>query len=154
MTDICVVPMTEVHIPFLAELERICFKEPWSERGLAAELDNPNARFFTALCGGRVVGYAGMHVVMGEGYIANLAVCPELRGMGIGRMLMRRLIELAETENMELLTLEVRPSNTAAVQLYKSLGFEPVGRRRYFYRYPTEDALLMSLYPHNKPEKI
>jgi len=143
--DFSIVPMTEEHLPALAEIERLCFSDPWSEEGLSAELGNPTARFYVALQSGVPVGYAGMHNVMGEGYITNVAVRPEYRRRGEGSRLLEHLLVQARKEKMQFITLEVRPSNHAAIALYRFFGFEQVGLRRGYYRRPTEDAVLMTL---------
>ena len=69
-----IAPMALEHIPEIARLESVCFSQPWSRQGLEEELTNPTARFFVALWDGKTAGYAGMHGVCGEGYIANIAV--------------------------------------------------------------------------------
>ena len=85
--DIQMVPMQEKHIPALAQLERLCFSQPWTENGLRSELHNKLAVFCVAEQNGQVLGYAGMQCVMGECYINNIAVFPQFRGMGIGTRL-------------------------------------------------------------------
>lgn len=140
-----IVPMRVEHTARLAELERICFAEPWSEVALNEETENPTAYFVVAVEGDEVLGYAGMHRVLGESYIDNIAVFPQYRGKGIGRELTSALIERAGEDDGEFITLEVRVSNAAAIGLYESLGFERSGVRRRFYRNPTEDALIMTL---------
>ena len=138
-------PMCQEDIPSLARLEEECFSEPWSEQSLAVELDNDTAHFFVAKSSdGTVVGYAGMHDVFGEGYIANIAVSAPWRGRGVGRLLVGSLVGYAQEKKFDFLTLEVRASNEAAISLYRTEGFELVGKRKDFYRNPQEDALLMT----------
>ena len=138
-------PMAAAHIAALAELEQLCFSEPWSADALRQELTNPCARFFAALCGGVPVGYIGCLVAAGEGDITNVAVHPEFRRRGIAGQLIDRLTEEARREGVTQIHLEVRASNTAAMALYEGRGFCPVGRRPRFYRRPTEDAVLYTL---------
>ncbi|WP_411676405.1 ribosomal protein S18-alanine N-acetyltransferase [Caproicibacter sp.] len=145
MDGLKLVPMAPRHLDRLAELERLCFAQPWTRDGLAAELSSDTAVFLTAESGGEIVGYAGMHCVCGECYVDNIAVFPAFRRRGVGRALTRGLIGRARGRNAEFLSLEVRPSNTAAVALYQSLGLRPAGRRKNFYRNPTEDALILTL---------
>lgn len=140
-----IVPMEERHLDELAQLEQECFSHPWSRQALAEELHNPAAVFLVAVEGESVLGYAGMHVVCGEGYIDNIAVFPHNRKKGVGRGLVQALIDWMEHHEGVFLTLEVRPSNKAAVLLYRSAGFEEVGRRKGFYQDPKEDALLLTL---------
>lgn len=139
-----ILPMQERHLDDLARLEQICFSQPWSRASLLEEIENPTAVFLVAEEDGRTLGYAGMHVVCGEGYIDNIAVFPEARRKGVARQLLDSLIKWLREQEGVFLTLEVRPSNAAAVSLYRSLGFQEVGRRPRFYTAPTEDALLMS----------
>ena len=145
MSDIRIVPMAEDHLSALAALETCCFADPWSEAALREELQNPHARFLVAMDGETVVGYLGCHHVVDEAFIANVAVSPEHRRRGIGRL----LVEAAKADAAALfrLTLEVRVSNTAAIALYRSLGFTQDGIRPRFYAHPTEDAALYSYYP-------
>jgi ribosomal-protein-alanine N-acetyltransferase len=137
--------MNEAHIPQIAQLETICFSEPWSENALRDTLDDPKAVFFAAVEGDTVLGYAGMHDIIGEGYVDNIAVFPEHRGKGIGEALTGALIDYSRGAALDFLTLEVRAGNTPAVSLYRKLGMLEEGRRKNFYRHPTEDALIMTI---------
>ena len=141
------VPLQERHLDEAARLETLCFSRPWSRQALAEELENPTAFFLAAEDDtGELLGYAGMHVVCGEGYIDNVAVFPQARRRGVGRLLVQSLVQWLREHEGVFLTLEVRPSNEPAISLYGSLGFEEVGRRPRFYECPTEDALLMTLH--------
>lgn len=137
-----VVRMEERHLEALARLEALCFSSPWSQNALREELSNPQAVFLVAEEGGQVAGYAGMHDILGEGYIANVAVFPAFRRKGIGARLMEAFIAYARQNALSLLTLEVRESNLTAIRLYTRFGFCLEGRRRRFYQDPTEDALI------------
>ena len=143
-----IVPMAPQHLAAIAALEKICFSHPWSRDSLAQELANPNAAFFAALLGSppEVAGYLGMHHVLDEGYIANIAVHPRYRRRGVASALLQSLVEYARSISLSFLTLEVRPSNQAAISLYTAFGFEKAGERPAFYQDPTEDAWLMTLY--------
>ena len=77
-----IVSMTAEHVSRLAELEKLCFSEPWSEKSLTEEIDNPAACFLVAMQQDEVLGYGGMHTVLGESYVDNIAVFPEFRGHG------------------------------------------------------------------------
>ena len=140
-----IVPMRREHVPQIAALERLCFSQPWSETSLLEELENPAAHFIAAVEAGDVLGYAGMHTVLGESYVDNIAVLPAHRGKGVGRALTEALIAQARAADGVFLTLEVRASNRPAIALYASLGFEPAGVRPNFYAAPREDALLFTL---------
>jgi ribosomal-protein-alanine N-acetyltransferase len=146
MEGLTVVPMAGRHLDALAGLERLCFSEPWTRAGLAAELGSSTAVFAAAEISGETAGYAGMHRVLDECYMDNVAVFPQFRRRGVARALMEYLVARAREKNARFLTLEVRASNAAAIALYETLGFREAGRRRDFYRAPTEDALLMTLF--------
>ena len=133
----------------IAQLEKLCFSEPWSERQLLETMEDPKGVLYVAVQDddGQVLGYAGLHNIVGEGYVDNIAVFPQFRGQGIGEALTRALIEYMRCAALEFLTLEVRASNLPAISLYEKLGFRQEGRRKNFYRHPTEDARIMTLRP-------
>lgn len=140
-----IVPMTADHLDQVADLERICFSAPWSRNMLAEELDNACAAFLVALDhAGAVVGYAGLQVILDEGYITNVAVRPEYRKQGVASRLLQVFVDFALGNSLAFLTLEVRPSNTAAIVLYGRHGFRTVGRRKNYYEHSREDALIMT----------
>lgn len=140
-----IVPMNGDHLDEVAELERICFSTPWSRNMLAEELENDCAAFLAALDDeGKVVGYAGLQVVLDEGYITNVAVRPECRRKGVAAGLLQVFLDFAQAHRLAFLTLEVRASNYSAIALYGSRGFRSVGRRRNYYEHPTEDAIIMT----------
>ena len=143
-----IVPMTADHLEELEKLERICFSRPWSRKMLAEELENQCAAFLVAedSVSGRVLGYAGMMVVADEGYITNVAVFPEYRRQGIAAQILQVFVQFAAANRLAFLTLEVRPSNAAAIALYQGFGFEEVGRRKNYYDLPKEDALILTKY--------
>ena len=140
-----IVPMTADHLDEVAELERICFSTPWSRNMLAEELDNALSAFLVALDeSGKVVGYAGLQVVLDEGYITNVAVRPECRRQGIAGKLLQVFLDFAQGNHLAFLTLEVRASNYDAIALYGSRGFRSVGRRKNYSEPPKEDAIIMT----------
>ncbi len=140
-----IVPMDADHLDEVAELERICFSTPWSRNMLAEELDNALSAFLVALDDdGRVVGYAGLQVVLDEGYITNVAVRPECRRNGIAAKLLQVFLDFAQANRLSFLTLEVRASNYGAIALYGERGFRSVGRRKNYYEHPKEDAIIMT----------
>ena len=142
-----IVPMTADHLDEVAELERICFSTPWSRNMLAEELDNPTASFIVAVGdNGQVLGYAGISVIAGEGYIDNVAVREEYRRQGIAQALLDVFLRFGKAHQLAFLTLEVRASNAPAKQLYLKHGFEQVGRRKDYYDAPKEDAIIMTKY--------
>ena len=140
-----IVPMNADHLDEVAELERICFSTPWSRNMLAEELDNMLSAFLVALDDAdRVVGYAGVQVILDEGYITNIAVRPECRRQGVAAKLLQVFLDFAKANKLSFLTLEVRASNYDAIALYGSRGFRSVGRRKNYYEHPREDAIIMT----------
>jgi len=126
------------------EIERLSFTNPWSKNSFFLELTtNDLATYLVAKVDGRVVGYAGMWLVVGEAHVTNVAVHPDFRKKGIGELLMRSLITIAKESRAKMMTLEVRKSNDVARNLYAKLGFEPVGIRRGYYTDNREDAVIM-----------
>ena len=135
--------MTAREVPQVAELEKICFSQPWSEKSVAGELDNPQALWLVAMEGDRLAGYVGSQTVMDETDMMNLAVAPQFRRQGVGKALVNALVASLKELGSRCLTLEVRDSNGPARALYAKLGFAEVGRRRGYYRDPREDALIL-----------
>lgn len=146
MKNFTVKKAAEEHIDGIAEIEKICFADPWSVNSLSGELSNGFARFFVADFGGKVIGYIGSHNVLGEVYITNIAVLPNYRMNGVASQLIKHLKNISENEKADFITLEVRKSNSSAIRLYEKCGFEKVGERKRFYENPTEDALLMTYF--------
>lgn len=142
--EILLADMTKEDIPFIAELERECFSSPWTEKGLSDELSNEGAIFFTAKKDGNVIGYMGMHTVLDECYVANVAVSARERRQGVGRLLLRYAEKKAREQGCSFISLEVRVSNESAIGLYLSEGYEKIGERKNFYSAPTENALIMT----------
>ena len=141
-----IVPMDRSHIPQIAALERECFSTPWSEAMLTEVLFDAQASFIVAESeDGGVLGYAGLQVVLDEGYIDNIAVDPNARRHGVADGLLDVFCRFGEA-NLAFLTLEVRESNAPAIALYRKHGFEEAGRRKGYYTKPTEDAVIMTRY--------
>lgn len=138
--------MDRSHIGQIAALERECFSTPWSEAMLTEVLFDSQASFIVAESeDGGVLGYAGLQVVLDEGYIDNIAVEPNARRHGVADELLDVFCRFGEA-NLAFLTLEVRASNAPAIALYRKHGFEEAGRRKNYYTKPTEDAVIMTRY--------
>ena len=135
--------MAESHVSQVAELEKICFSDPWSENSVASELKNPLSCWLVAEEDGVVAGYIGSQTVMGESDMMNVAVHLDHRRKGVAESLVNELIEALKKRGSRCLTLEVRASNEPAKALYEKLGFVQVGLRRNYYRNPKEDALIL-----------
>lgn len=130
----------------MAELEKMCFSSPWSEKAILDTMQGENSLFLVAKADEKICGYIGSYSALDEGYITNVAVNPDFRRRGVGKALVGELIRLGKEKQLSFLTLEVRESNGGAIALYTLLGFENVGKRPGFYSAPTEAACLMTYY--------
>ena len=135
--------MQPEHVAAVAEMERQCFSDPWSEKSVASELDNPLSLWLIAEADGVVAGYVGSQTVLDSSDMMNLAVSQDFRRQGIGEQLVNSLTEALAEKGVKTLLLEVRISNEPAKQLYQKLGFEIVGKRPRYYEKPREDALIL-----------
>ena len=135
--------MTDAHVAQIAELEKLCFSDPWSENSVASELKNKLALWLVAEEEGKVAGYIGSQTCTDESDVMNVAVHPDFRRRGIAETLVNALVEELRAIESRCLTLEVRASNVPAISLYEKLGFAQIGRRKNYYRNPREDALIM-----------
>ena len=138
-----IVKMQPEHVAAVAEMERQCFSDPWSEKSVAPELDNPLSLWLIAEADGVVAGYVGSQTVLDSADMMNLAVSQDFRRQGIGEQLVNSLTEALAEKGVKTLLLEVRISNEPAKQLYQKLGFEIVGKRPRYYEKPREDALIL-----------
>ena len=127
----------------IAELEKLCFSDPWSVSSISSELSNPLSCWLVADIEGSVVGYVGSQTVLDGSDMMNIAVSPACRRLGIAEKLVVELIELLKQRKSRCLVLEVRQSNLPAITLYEKLGFSIIGCRKNYYRNPKEDALIM-----------
>jgi ribosomal-protein-alanine N-acetyltransferase len=137
-------PMSEEDIKAIARIEKECFADPWSEDALRSELSNENAVFLTAKSKGKVAGYIGVHTVLDESYIANVAVSSDFRRMGIASKLLGSAESAVREKGCSFISLEVRVSNSPAIKLYEKHGYISQGERKNFYSHPTENALIMT----------
>ena len=138
-----IVKMQPEHVAAVVGMERQCFSDPWSEKSVASELDNPLSLWLIAEADGVVAGYVGSQTVLDSADMMNLAVSQDFRRQGIGEQLVNSLTEALAEKGVKTLLLEVRISNEPAKQLYQKLGFEIVGKRPRYYEKPREDALIL-----------
>ncbi|KPK77348.1 MAG: hypothetical protein AMJ89_02575 [candidate division Zixibacteria bacterium SM23_73] len=135
--------MSKEDVEEVARLERICFSDPWSKETFMQELQLKLAIPLVVKLGEEVVGYTCLWHLDGQLEVANFAVSPDYRSKGIGEKLMRRILLEAKERACQSIVLSVRESNKSAINLYTKFGFVEVGRRKKYYRLPTEDALTM-----------
>lgn len=141
--------MIEEDLPDVMEIERKSFPTPWPRSFFRAELRNPLARSFILRAqferGGACVGYICSWFVHNELHILNLAVDPAFRKLGFGQRLLTHAFGVARKAGLDVATLEARPSNAPALNLYRKLGFRTVGVRPNYYYDTREDAVALML---------
>ena len=135
--------MKAEHVPQVAQLEKLCFADPWSEMSIASELRSIWSYWVVAVRDNEVVGYIGSQSSIDESDVMNVAVHPDWRRQGIAEQLIENLIGELKNRGSKALMLEVRASNAPAIALYEKLGFRQVGLRKNYYRNPKEDALIL-----------
>lgn len=144
--DILIRPMVESDVLDVVGVERASYQFPWSE-GIFRDCLRVGYVCRVVSIADQVIGYGVMSIGAGEAHILNLCVSEVLRCRGIGRRLLGYLIERGTAAGMSEAFLEVRPSNAAALRLYRSYGFEQVGTRRGYYQAVggREDAAVLRL---------
>lgn len=137
--------MTLADVPAVHAIEVATFAMPWSLESLQNEMErNACARYLVAEDeSGALIAYAGAWIVFDEAHVTNVAVAQAMRGQGIGRAILAALMQYAANMGAQVLTLEVRKSNTVALALYQSMGFSQLGVRKRYYEDNGEDALLL-----------
>jgi len=153
-------PATEADLGAIMAVEHECFSgDAWSEANMHLELMAHHTFYWVATAqldegAERVVAYAGLSKVSGseQADVQTIAVASKFRGRGLGRRLMNRLIAEARRREATDMFLEVRADNPVAQNLYVSLGFEAIDRRRGYYQPDGVDAIVMraQLEPINK----
>jgi ribosomal-protein-alanine N-acetyltransferase len=134
--------MTEDDLDAVLAIERASYSTPWNSEHFRNEIAARYSWPFVAVEESCVIGYVCVMSLFEEAQILNVAVSPDRRGRGIARMLLKQAFSLALEQGAELVSLEVRASNSAAIALYEQLGFKRVGIRARYYD-SVEDAILM-----------
>lgn len=151
MSDVIVRRADINDVEGIYEIETLCFPDPWTKESLVYEFEeNSRAFYVVAELDNKIVGYAGLWCIFDEGDITNIAVHPDYRRRHIGEMIIKAMLDATCREGIVHYTLEVRPSNEAAISMYSKLGFEVEGRRKEYYANNGEDALIM--WRHDKTE--
>ena len=143
---ISVMSATQADVDFCAEIENASFSEPWSVYSFSKAVDDADTLFYVAKNENGVLGYFVAGNICNEINLYTIAVRDDCRGCGIGHALLKTLKQQAVLSDALAVFLEVRESNQAAIALYKNNGFIEIGKRKAFYKKPTEDALLFALY--------
>jgi ribosomal-protein-alanine N-acetyltransferase len=140
---IIIARMSEEDLDEVARIEKLCFSDPWPKICFKEELNHRFSIPLVIRSGSKIIGYTCLWYLEPQMEIANFAISPEYRSKGIGRVMMERVILEAEARNCRNLILSVRESNLPAINLYASFGFAEIHRRRGYYRFPAEDAIIM-----------
>jgi [ribosomal protein S18]-alanine N-acetyltransferase len=141
--DVTICPMTEDDLDQVLGIESASFSHPWNRTHFHDELKSPHSFPFSAFDGtGRLVGYICPMIILDEGHILDVAVHPDFRGHGLGKLLVEKVLAICRERDAEFVSLEVRPSNIEAISLYHRLGFIETGKRPRYY-HDGEDAILM-----------
>lgn len=136
-------PMNREDLRQVLAIENAVFSDPWPEEAfLQADL-HPDHQFIVAQGDKRVVGYAAYYFDIGEARLTNIAVDPEFQRKSIAKKLLNYILDIVKKENCEYIFLDVRPTNLAAIDLYKKFGFEKAYIRPGYYDNPPEDAFVM-----------
>ena len=133
-------------LPAVLELDKLSFTLPWPERSFRFELTaNEASRCWVAEVDKHVVGMVVAWLFVDEAHIATIATHPDFRRQGIGRKLLSYTLLHAMEEGARSSFLEVRESNNTAQDMYRKFGYVEAGRRKRYYKYNDEDAILMNL---------
>ena len=141
--ELVIKPLTEEYVDQVCVLEEEAFSMPWHRESFLEMIENVNACYLVGIINNQVVASCGLRNIVGDGEITNVVTAADMRGKGIGKMMLLKLMEQGIQMGVEAFTLEVRKSNEAAIHLYEKLGFVTEGIRKNFYEEPKEDALIM-----------
>jgi ribosomal-protein-alanine N-acetyltransferase len=136
--------MTTGDLDQVAQIESSCFSNPWPRESFRHDLSDRRAYTLVAKEGEKVLAYLVAYIIEEELQIANIAVRAEHRRRGIGERLLAEALSRGRKIGCRYAVLDVRPSNSAAAQLYSKFGFSLAGHRPWYYADPSENALIMT----------
>lgn len=119
------------------------FDKFWSIDILKNDFQNLNSKYIVAKIDGEIVGFAGIKVILDEADIMNIVVRNDKRSLGIGSILLEKLIEIARNQSCSIITLEVNENNIFAISLYEKYHFERIGLRKKYYN-NMDNAIIMT----------
>ena len=134
----------------IAIFEKECFTAPWGRMTLFNELLDENSIYFVIIADEKIIAFGGYQDIARQGHITTMAVKKEYRNQKLGSFLLSTIINHAMKNNIYDMTLEVRPSNDAALKLYRKFGFKVYGRRKRYYSDNKEDAYIMWRFSDNE----
>lgn len=138
--------LQERDLPTVAEIESGAYVFPWTIGNFRDSLLGGH-QCIGCWSGRELIGYAILMTAVDEAHLLNLAVAGDWQRRGVGTRFLRQLIDMCHGQHLEMLYLEVRPSNVAARAMYERFGFRKLGVRRDYYPSPTgrEDAFFLGL---------
>jgi [ribosomal protein S18]-alanine N-acetyltransferase len=137
--------MVTADVDTVVGIESDAFSSPWSAETFKSLLGRPGLELLVLEDDEEgVIGYAVLWCILDQGELANVAVTRRMRGRGLGRHLLARVLDVARERGIDTVFLEVRASNRRAHELYRAFGFSDVGRRKAYYEHPREDAVIMA----------
>ena len=143
--ELQIVFLSREHVDDLAGLEKLCFTLPWDETQFSRLMTGEHFKVLGIMDCGELKGYLSFLHVRDQAEIMNLAVHPGKRQKGLGKKLMKALLDYCRIHGVQWISLEVRMSNVPAISLYQGFGFKEVGRREKYYTDTGEDALVLQL---------
>ena len=129
----------------ILEIENYSFPVPWSAKAFEEEINNSISNFWAIISDQKLLAYICFWMFDREIHILNFAVHPQKRNLGLGKLLLENVVKAGNADGVENILLEVRPSNTPALSIYKKFGFVEAGRRKAYYSDSREDAIVMVL---------
>lgn len=139
-------PMQEADLAEVLELEQTVYPHPWSMANFIDSLASGYQAWVLRDTNGELLGYFLLMAIVDEAHLLNVAVSAERQGQGLGRFLLNQAVACARGLGMESVLLEVRPSNTRALEIYQRYGFQTIGKRKGYYpaaNQQREDAIVM-----------
>ncbi|MRW92776.1 ribosomal-protein-alanine N-acetyltransferase [Duganella sp. FT80W] len=139
-------PMQASDLEEVLALEESVYPHPWSMANFVDSLNSQYEAWVLRDRDGYLLGYFLLMAIVDEAHLLNVAVSAEKQGQGLGRFLLNQSVACARGLGMESMLLEVRPSNTRALQIYERYGFKQIGRRKGYYpaaNQQREDAIVM-----------
>jgi len=137
--------MREEDIEHVMAIENVAYQFPWTEK-IFVDCINAGYHCWVVEQSQQIVGYVVFITAVGECHLLNICIDPYSQGRGLGRELLLKVLETVVLNNVKCIFLEVRPSNTHAIQLYESVGFNEVGIRQKYYptKHGREDAIIFA----------
>jgi ribosomal-protein-alanine N-acetyltransferase len=142
--DVLIRPMETEDVETVLTIESRAFTTPWQADTFQSLIGRPSSELWVMEHTAEgIVAYAVLWCILDQGELANIAVRPDHLGQGYASQLLERVLDIARGRDVETIYLEVRASNSRALELYERFGFSQVGVRKMYYDEPKEDALVL-----------